>query len=225
MSGWWVQTAWNTSPAYLVSWIFWVLFSITLHELAHGWAALYEGDQTPRELNRMTANPLVQMGSTSLIAFFIIGIAWGMMPVNPSRFRHRRLGEAIVAFAGPMVNLILAFLSLTILGIVIALGPASPGNWMRAIETFLLVGGFLNLILFALNLLPIPPLDGSRILAACSMQLRHFYNQPHSQVLALFVLFAIFFLGAGNFIFTGSMELAGAYAGLVARLLGADIPS
>ena len=96
---------------------------------------------------------------------------------------------------------------------------------MRTIETFLLVGGFLNLILFALNLLPIPPLDGSRILAACSMQLRHFYNQPHSQVLALFVLFAIFFLGAGNFIFTGSMELAGAYAGLVARLLGADIPS
>ena len=74
MSGWWVQVAWNIGPAYLVSWIFWVLFSITLHELAHGWAALSQGDQTPRELNRMTANPLVQMGTTSLIFFFIIGI-------------------------------------------------------------------------------------------------------------------------------------------------------
>ena len=109
MSGWWVQVAWNIGPAYLVSWIFWVLFSITLHELAHGWAALSQGDQTPRELNRMTANPLVQMGTTSLIFFFIIGIAWGMMPVNPSRFRDGRRGEIIVAAAGPVLNLLLAF--------------------------------------------------------------------------------------------------------------------
>ena len=225
MSGWWVQVAWNTSPAYLVSWIFWVLFSITLHELAHGWAALYEGDQTPREQNRMTANPLVQMGSTSLIVFFVIGIAWGMMPVNPSRFRHHRLGEALVAFAGPLVNLILAFVSLTILGIVIAFGPVSPSNWLRTIETFLLVGGFLNIILFVLNLLPIPPLDGSRILAASSIRIRHLYNHPRSVMIGFITMLAIFYLGAANFIFAGSMQLAGEYAALVARLLGADIPS
>ncbi len=225
MSGWWVQVAYNTSPAYLVSWIFWVLFSITVHELAHGWAALYEGDQTPRELNRMTANPLVQMGSTSLIVFFVIGIAWGMMPVNPSRFRHRRLGEAIVAFAGPLVNLILAFLTLTILGAVIAFGPESSGNWLRSIQTFLLVGGFLNMILFFLNLLPIPPLDGSRILAACSLRIRHYYNQPKTVMIGFIAMLAIFYLGLADFIFSRSMQWAGAYAGTVARLLGAEMPS
>ena len=225
MSGWWVQVAWNIGPAYLVSWIFWVLFSITLHELAHGWGALSQGDQTPRELNRMTANPLVQMGTTSLIFFFIIGIAWGMMPVNPARFRQGRRGEIIVAAAGPLMNLLLAFLSLTILGIVIAFGPEQPGNWLRAIETFLLVGGFLNLILFALNLLPIPPLDGSRILGAMSIRIRHFYSQPQSQLLSLGLLVAIFFFGAGNFIFAGSIEVAGAYTDLIARLLGGTPPS
>ena len=53
---WWVHSAWEQGPVYLISWIFWVLFAITLHELAHGWAALWEGDTTPRDLNRLTAN-------------------------------------------------------------------------------------------------------------------------------------------------------------------------
>ncbi|MCH2162790.1 MAG: site-2 protease family protein [Phycisphaerales bacterium] len=225
MSGWWVQDAWNIGPAYLISWIFWVLFSITLHELAHGWAALSQGDGTPRELDRMTANPLVQMGTTSLIVFFVIGIAWGMMPVNPSRFRQGRVGEIIVAAAGPAMNLLLAFVSLTVLGVIVAFGPEEPGNWLRSIETFLLVGGFLNFVLFALNLLPIPPLDGSRILGATSIRIRHFYAQPQSQLLSLGLLVAIFFFGAGNFIFTSSIQLASGYTSLVARLLGADMPS
>lgn len=225
MSGWWVHTAWNLSPAYLLSWIFWVLFSITLHELAHGWAALWEGDTTPRDLNRMSANPLVQMGSTSLIVFAVIGIAWGMMPVNPSRFRHGRLGDAIVALAGPMLNLLLAFVSLTLLGVVIATIDRNQANWAIALHTFLFVGGFLNLILFVLNLLPIPPLDGSRIIAAASQQARLFYSQPQSQMVALALLVAIFFFGAANFIFVGSMELAMDYAQFIAGLLGWTAPS
>ena len=118
MTGWWVHNAFvNGGAIMLVAWIFWVLFSITLHELAHGWAAIWEGDMTPRELGRMTANPVVHMGGLSLLVFAAIGIAWGMMPVNPSRFRHRRWGDAIVAAAGPVMNILLSIVCLTASGI------------------------------------------------------------------------------------------------------------
>ena len=219
---WWVHSAWEQGGAvYLTGWIFWVLLSITLHELAHGWAALWEGDTTPRDLNRLTANPLVQMGQTSLIIFAIIGIAWGMMPVRPDRFRHGRLGEAIVALAGPMMNLALAFISLTLLG-VLAATVGTSATWMQSVSLFLFIGGFLNLVLFILNLLPIPPLDGSRILAAASPQIRNFYMQPQAQIVAFAMLMAIFFFGAAGFIFGGSQELALWWSGLVSHTLGAS---
>ena len=140
---WWVHAAWEQGGAvYLLSWIFWVLFSISLHELAHGWAALWEGDTTPRDLNRLTANPLVQMGQTSLIVFAVVGIAWGMMPVRPDRFRHGRLGEAIVAFAGPMMNLLLGFISLTLHGLLAAFADSSI-EWVQSVSLFLFVGSLL----------------------------------------------------------------------------------
>ncbi len=217
---WWVHSAWEQGPVYLISWIFWVLFAITLHELAHGWAALWEGDTTPRDLNRLTANPLVQMGQTSLIVFALIGFAWGMMPVRPDRFRHGRLGEAIVAFAGPAMNLALAFVTLTTLGILYATADMST-QWTSSVGMFLYIGGFLNVILLALNLLPIPPLDGSRIVAAASMQARRFYMQPHSQILAFALIFLLWFTSIGSFIFTGSKEAALWWATRVASLFGA----
>jgi hypothetical protein len=79
----WVHDLYATDQTtMLIAWIFWVIFSICLHELAHGWAALWQGDHTPRRLGHMTMNPLVHMGGWSLIAFAIIGIAWGAMPVS-----------------------------------------------------------------------------------------------------------------------------------------------
>ena len=120
MTGWWVHDFWHAGRATeLVAWIFWVIASITLHELAHGWAALYEGDDTPKITGRMTANPVVHMGMTSLIVFLLLGIAWGLMPVNPQRFRHKKLGRIIVAAAGPIMNLLLAVITLTTLAFVI----------------------------------------------------------------------------------------------------------
>jgi Zn-dependent protease len=186
--------------AELISWAFWVLLSITLHELAHGWAALWQGDDTPRRLNRMTANPVVHMGTMSLLAFALLGIAWGVMPVNPSRFRDRRKGEVLVASAGPAMNVGLAVVSLTMLVGWLALGPqGTPGY--RNIAVFLWVGGWLNLLLALFNLLPIPPLDGSTILAGLSRRIYHLYQQPRAQLFGMFVVLAIFITGCGSFVF------------------------
>ena len=98
MDQWWVHAAYYQGGwSYVAAWVFWVLFSISLHELAHGWAALWQGDQTPRELGHMTWNPWVHMGPWSLGMFALIGIAWGLMPVQPARFRWGRRGWVLVA--------------------------------------------------------------------------------------------------------------------------------
>ena len=186
MGGWWVHELWNAGRGTeLVAWIFWVIFSITLHELAHGWAAIWEGDDTPRATGHMSANPIVHMGVPSIIAFLIIGIAWGMMPVNPYKFRHGKWGRILVSFAGPAMNLLIAFVVLTVLGFI------DPNTEQTTLKTFLHTGGFLNLILFALNMLPVPPLDGSNILANLSNTVAGWYRHPQAQIAGLLLFLAL----------------------------------
>ena len=79
--------------------VFSIVVSVVLHELAHGVAAIWQGARTPIELGHMTLNPMVHMGGMSLVAAFVIGMAWGAMPVTPHRFRHGRLGDVLVSLA------------------------------------------------------------------------------------------------------------------------------
>ncbi len=191
---WWVHSLFQQGRIVeLISWIFWVIFSITMHELAHGWAALWQGDDTPRRLNRLTANPLVHMGGMSLLVFLIIGIAWGVMPVDPSRFRWGRRGRVVVSAAGPAMNLLLASVTLTLLAVWLALGPQG-GNLSRNLVIFLFTGGWLNILLAFFNLLPIPPLDGSSILSGLSIRAYRFYARPQAAMIGMFILMAVFYL-------------------------------
>ncbi len=116
--GWWISDILSNpsinGQVWVVSWAVWVIFSICLHELAHGWVAIKLGDDTPRLAGHMTWNPLVHMGPYSLLMFVVIGIAWGAMPINPSRLRGK-YAEAMVALAGPLTNLGLAIIGLTAL--------------------------------------------------------------------------------------------------------------
>ena len=197
MGGWWVESVLhNQGPVALASWIFWVLFSITLHELAHGWTALRQGDTTPRDLQRLTLNPVVHMGPFSLIMFAICGIAWGVMPVDPYRFRDGTRGEVQVAAAGPAMNLSLAVVALG-LGAVVTwiLGPSDTA---REIKLFFYYGLFLNLLLCLFNLLPVIPLDGSRILAAVWMPFRRLTMHENAHLFGLGVLALIVFTPIGG---------------------------
>jgi Zn-dependent protease len=212
---WWVHDLWMSGRGIeLVSWIFWVIASITLHELAHGWAAIWEGDDTPRTTGHMTANPVVHMGVPSIIAFLIIGIAWGMMPVNPYRFRHGKWGRILVSFAGPAMNLLIAFVVLTILGCI-----TNPQVEQTNVEAFLLLGGFLNLILFALNMLPVPPLDGSNILANLSTTIGGWYRHPQAQMAGLLLFFALIWSNMFGVAFMWANYLAARYALFIWSLL------
>ena len=208
MSGWWVHSLWQQGLVVeLISWIYWVIFSITMHELAHGWAAIWQGDDTPRRMGRMTANPVVHMGQWSLIVFALIGIAWGVMPVDPSRFRWGRRGRVLVSGAGPAMNLALAGVVLTLLVLWIAVGPTTATIYGN-VATFLLMGGWLNLLLAFFNLLPIPPLDGASIVSGLSLRAYQFYHQPRAQLIGMFVFMIVLLSGCGGLVFTICRYLA-----------------
>ena len=219
MSGWWMGSlAAQGEYALLVSWIFWVLFSITLHELAHGWAALWQGDDTPRRLGRMTPNPIVHMGWMSLLMFAIVGIAWGVMPVDPSRFRWKRKGRTIVYGAGPAMNVALAFVALTAAAVWSQYGPTSEPLYTN-MWIFLMAGGWLNLALAAFNLLPVPPLDGAGILMGLSYRCYHFFQKPENQMYGMFVLMAIFISGVGSLFFNAATNISHQYVDFLLGVL------
>ena len=212
MTGWWVHYYWQTGQAtILVALIFWVIASITLHELAHGWAALYEGDDTPRVTGHMTANPVVHMGMPSLIVFLLFGIAWGLMPVNPQRFRHKKYGRIIVSAAGPVMNLILAAITLTISAFLVETD--------KGLALFFYTGGWINLILFTLNLLPVPPLDGSVILANLSPRIAELYRHPKAGLAGLLFFLALLWTGMGGAAFNVAKFMAKIYVEALSSLI------
>ncbi|MFT5422389.1 MAG: Zn-dependent protease [Phycisphaerales bacterium] len=210
---WWVQTTYQRGGLVpLVAWIFWVIGSISLHELGHGFAAIKLGDSTPRDSGHMTLNPLVHMGQTSLIIFALLGIAFGAMPVDPSRLRGRH-GEAIVALAGPAVNLILATICLIALPLWIALagGYLTPSvqtgdALFKNMQTFLFQGAMLNIVLMLFNLVPILPLDGGRVLTHYWRGYREFSQSENGRWVVLGVFILIFFT-AGEHLFKSAVGI------------------
>lgn len=215
---WWVLDALKyQGPVYLFSWCFWVILSITLHELGHGIAAIWQGDQTPIQAGHLNLNPLVHMGPQSLLIFAFVGIAWGAMPVTPQRFRMGHLGAVLVSLAGPLVNLLLAIFAGTLLGILIHFGSPNA-NFTINCSTFLWVGSMLNLVLLIFNLVPIPPLDGSRILAGLSISAARFYDKPEVQRFAI-VAFILLFLTSGDILFSTASDVTNWWAVIIDTLL------
>jgi Zn-dependent protease len=209
-----LTTAWE-EPVHFVSVIFTVVVSIVLHELAHGYAALAQGDDTPRRLGHITLDPLVHMGVFSIVVLLIAGIAWGQTPVDPTRFRGR-FGEALVAVAGPAVNLVLALLGLTAFALWVrfAGGPAEGGLALN-FQSFLLVFGVTNLVLCLFNLLPVPPLDGASVVADFVPPYRRFVRDPDNQGV-FFALFVGVFVLAPR-LFDVAYDVAGFWIRLIAR--------
>lgn len=147
-----------------------VVISVCLHELAHGLVSIWFGDRTPIEQHRLSPNPLVHMGVVSIICLLVSGIAWGSMPIDRTRLRGR-YAEALVALAGPTTNVLIALISL---GVLAALhrfgqgGSAELGSPVDNLEYLLWICGYVNFGLAMFNLIPVPPLDGSHILANLS---------------------------------------------------------
>lgn len=147
-----------------------LIFSVVVHECAHGIAAERAGDPTARSLGRITLNPIPHIdliGSIALPAILIITgspflFGWAKpVPVNPSYFRNLRLDEIKVSFAGPLSNMILSVGFLMVSIIVVSIPDTGVTSLLLSVAR---TGIIINLVLAFFNLLPIPPLDGSHIL-------------------------------------------------------------
>jgi Zn-dependent protease len=135
-----------------------LMYSVVLHELAHGWVAWRMGDPTAKWQGRLSLNPLRHLDPVGTIMLFIFGFGWAKpVPVNFNYIRDTKKGLLLVSSAGIIVNMILAFLAFLMFRL---LAPA-PGG---VVATLLFYLAQINIILAAFNLIPIPPLDGSKIL-------------------------------------------------------------
>lgn len=154
----------------IVVWALPVVFAITLHEVAHGWAAKYLGDRTAEMMGRLTLNPIRHVDPIGTVALPLLMLAispfvfgWAKpVPVTWENLRNPRRDMALVAVAGPAANLVMAVFWVLVIKLAIL--------FPMAVSEFFILMGFagivINLVLMILNLLPIPPLDGSRLVSS-----------------------------------------------------------
>ncbi len=157
----------------IIVWILPVVFAITVHEVAHGWVAKKYGDNTASRLGRLTLNPIkhIDLVGTIIIPGLLLitgtGFIFGWakpVPVDPRNFKNPRADMAIVALAGPVSNVLMATFWALIARVGVTIGSGAEAISLPLIYTGI-AGIAINLVLAIINLLPIPPLDGSRILS------------------------------------------------------------
>ncbi|MBA3889277.1 MAG: site-2 protease family protein [Gemmatimonadaceae bacterium] len=185
-----------------------LLFSVIAHEVAHGYAALSQGDPTAQSLGRLSWNPVrhidpfmtLLMPVMMLVASggsFVLGGA-KPVPVDPSRFRNYRSGDLIVSLAGVFTNFVIAFACIPLIWAVGAIGRAMPAAEPSAaiVQGMLVIAVQLNWVLIAFNLIPIPPLDGSHVVQQLlPRRLAHYYVRVGR--FGLLILIAILLYGGG----------------------------
>ena len=153
----------------LVLHLFCVVLALSVHELAHGYAAYKMGDETAKRAGRLTLNPMAHIDPVGFLLMLLVGFGWAKpVPINTFNFRSQRKGLAIVSFAGPLSNLLMAFVSALLCCLLGALGyaPALYTEFapLNVLAYTLYVFSLLNVGLALFNLIPLPPLDGSNIL-------------------------------------------------------------
>ncbi len=180
-----------------------VLIALTFHEVAHGFAAKLLGDNTADSRGRLSLNPMKHLDLIGFLCMLFFGFGWARpVPINAGNFKKPKLGMALSALAGPVMNLILAFLilipyELLLLfldnGILAVEGEFSV-NLIRTIVTFIGMFHQLNLTLAIFNFIPVPPLDGSRILYSFLPDKYYFGVMKYERIISM-VLMLLLFIG------------------------------
>lgn len=154
---------WRTLEPYLIQWLYMIpaiVISLTIHEFCHAYAATKLGDPTPRNEGRLSLNPLHHIDIFGFIVMLLVRFGWAKpVGVNPLYFRNPRKGMMLTAIAGPVSNLVLCIISSLLYFFSVVY------SWDEVFIYFFLLMTYLNIGLAFFNLIPIHPLDGSRILS------------------------------------------------------------
>lgn len=166
-----------------------LLVSFPIHESAHALTAYWLGDDTAKNRGRISLNPVKHLDLFGTILMLFAGFGWAKpVPINPNNFKKRKLGMALSSLAGPVSNLILAYASIILCKIAVYL------SWADELSQIFLMSAFLNIGLAVFNLIPIPPLDGSRILTLIFPEKIYFKIMKYENIIFI-VLFIIIYLG------------------------------
>ena len=165
-----------------------LLYAVIFHELAHGWVAYRLGDPTAKSLGRLSLNPLKHLDPMGTMMLFLFGFGWAKpVPVNFTQLRDKRMGMILVSSAGIITNMLLAFCALFLYRL---LSPSPSSIAAQLLYYFARI----NIILAAFNLIPLPPLDGSKILMGfASSSVRNFLSRFERY--GFFIIIALLYLG------------------------------
>jgi Zn-dependent protease len=181
----------NPRPETVIAVALILLVSLPFHEFSHALAAYRLGDSTAKYMGRLTLNPLAHLDPFGALLILIAGFGWAKpTPYNPYNVRGGKTGEVIIAIAGPISNLVLAVAAALPLRYIIATGVDVPLIVLNVLATFI----ELNVILAVFNFIPIPPLDGSKLLYAAMSPQTERQWRPVLDQYGIFILFAAMLL-------------------------------
>lgn len=164
------------------------VFSIMIHECAHGYAALYMGDDTAKVRGRLTLNPIKHIDIFGLICMVLFKFGWAKpVPVNPMNFRNRKAGMRLVSLAGVTANLLLAVIFSLLLKLTV-------NTDLYYVSLIFVYGIQLNIGYAVFNLMPIPPLDGSKLLATFLPKKYEYYMYKYEKYIYI-ILIALIYTG------------------------------
>jgi Zn-dependent protease len=165
-----------------------LLYSVVIHEVAHGWVANRMGDPTAKLLGRLSLNPLKHLDPFGTLMLFLVGFGWAKpVPINMNNISDQRKGLIFVSSAGILANILLAFGTLLVYRL---LSQSSTETMVKVVNYIF----YINITLAALNLIPIPPLDGSKILMGFASRNTQYFL-ARIEPYGFFILIALLYLG------------------------------
>jgi len=191
-----------------------LLFSIIIHEVAHGWVAYRMGDPTAKYSGRLTFNPLSHLDPIGTLMLFLAGFGWAKpVPVNFNNLSDKRKGVILVSSAGILANILFAFVAQLVIRLFSA---SSSGIAIILVYKVCFIVSHINITLAALNLIPVPPLDGSKILMGILWE-KTPYFLTRLEPYGFFIIIGFLFLGILD-------PLIGFFGWVIGTLIGIIIP-